>query len=126
MSEFRKKMIESEIMKLFNKSYYSLRDPEVRGHMINTNHVKLAKDKSYVDVYVSALNGDIKKIVKKLNKAQGFFRKVIAENIRMFKVPEVRFHIDKGLQASVKVHELLDKVEYSQQEEDNKDDKTDE
>ncbi|MGM0640059.1 MAG: 30S ribosome-binding factor RbfA [Thermotogota bacterium] len=126
MSEFRKKMIESEIMKLFNKSYYSLRDPEVRGHMINTNHVKLAKDKSYVDVYVSALDGDIEKIVKKLNKAQGFFRKVIAENIRMFKVPEVRFHIDKGLQASVKVHELLDKVEYSQQEEDNKDDKTDE
>lgn len=126
MSEFRKKMIESEIMKLFNKAYYSLRDPEVRGHMINTNHVKLAKDKSYVDVYVSAFDGDIEKIVKKLNKGQGFFRKVIADNIRMFKIPEVRFHIDKGLQASVKVHELLDKVEYSEENQEEQGDKSDE
>lgn len=126
MSEFRKKMIESEIMKLFNKSYYSLRDPEVKGHMVNTNHVKLAKDKSYVDVYVSALDGDMEKIVKKLNKAQGFFRKVIAENIRMFKVPEVRFHIDQGLQASVKVHELLDTIEYSDENQGEQGDKSDE
>lgn len=126
MSEFRKKMIESEIMKLFNKSYYSLRDPEITGHMINTNYVKLAKDKSYVDAYVSSLDGDMEKIVKKLNKAQGFFRKVIAENIRLFKVPEVRFHIDKGLQASVKVHELLDKVEYSEEDKYEQGDKSDE
>ncbi|MDK2945262.1 30S ribosome-binding factor RbfA [Geotoga petraea] len=126
MSEFRKKMIESEIMKLFNKSYYTLRDPELKGHMVNTNYVKLAKDKSYVDVYVSALDGDMEKIVKKLNKAQGFFRKIIAENIRMFKVPEVRFHIDQGLQASVKVHKLLDSIEYSDENKDEQDDKSDE
>jgi ribosome-binding factor A len=61
-----------------------------------------------------------------LNKAQGFFRKIIAENIRMFKVPEVRFHIDQGLQASVKVHKLLDSIEYSDENKDEQDDKSDE
>ncbi|GAB6189193.1 30S ribosome-binding factor RbfA [Marinitoga arctica] len=108
--EFRREMIESEILKLINMNINNLRDPRVQNKIISATRVELAKDKSYADVYVSVLNGDIDEIIEVLTKAKGFFKSLIARSIRMYKVPEIRFHKDKGIEESIKIHKLLDEI----------------
>ncbi|KLO24292.1 ribosome-binding factor A [Marinitoga sp. 1197] len=108
--EFRKEMIESEILKLINMNINNLRDPKLQGKIISITRVELSRDKSFADIYVSVLNEEIDEIINVLTKAKGFFRNLIAKNIRMYKVPEIRFHKDKGLEESIKIHKLLNEI----------------
>ncbi|OQY09383.1 MAG: ribosome-binding factor A [Marinitoga sp. 4572_148] len=108
--EFRREMIESEILKLINMNINNLRDPRVQNKIISATRVELSRDKSYADVYVSVLGGEVDEIIEVLTKAKGFFKSLIARNIRMYKVPEIRFHKDKGIEESIKIHKLLNEI----------------
>lgn len=76
--------------------------------------MELSKDKRYADVYVSFLGTpeERKETVEILNRAKGFFRTFIAKNLRLYVAPEIRFYEDKGIEASVKVHQLLVQLGY--------------
>ncbi|WGS65981.1 30S ribosome-binding factor RbfA [Marinitoga aeolica] len=108
--EFRREMIESEILKLINMNISNLRDPRIQNKIISATRVELSRDKSYADVYVSVLNGDIDEIINILTKAKGFFKSIISKNIRMYKIPEIRFHKDLGIEESIKIHKLLNEI----------------
>lgn len=111
MSQFKRNILESRMQKLITNSIPSLRDEEIQGKMISVTRVKLSRDKSYIDLYVSCLNGDLDEITEILNARAGFFRKKLADNIRMYKVPEVRFHKDIGLEESFKIQKILNKID---------------
>lgn len=108
--EFRREMIESEILKLINMNINNLRDPRVQNKIISATRVELSRDKSYADIYVSVLGGEMDEIIEVLTKAKGFFKSLIARNIRMYKVPEIRFHKDKGIEESIKIQKLLNEI----------------
>ncbi|WP_129408477.1 30S ribosome-binding factor RbfA [Marinitoga lauensis] len=116
--EFRREMIESEILKLINMNISNLRDPRIQNKIISATRVELSRDKSYADVYVSVLNGDIDEIINVLTKAKGFFKNVISKNIRMYKIPEIRFHKDLGIEESIKIHKLLNEISKNENSED--------
>jgi ribosome-binding factor A len=108
--EFRREMIESEILKLINMNISNLRDPRIQNKIISATRVELSRDKSFADVYISVLNGEIDEIIEVLTKAKGFFKSVIAKNVRMYKIPEIRFHKDIGIEESIKIHKLLNEI----------------
>ncbi|SHE71272.1 ribosome-binding factor A [Marinitoga hydrogenitolerans DSM 16785] len=108
--EFRREMIESEILKLINMNINNLRDPKVQNKIISATRVELSRDKSFADIYISVLNGDIDEIIEVLSKAKGFFKNIISRNIRMYKIPEIRFHKDIGIEESIKIHRLLNEI----------------
>ena len=111
MAQYRREMLESEMKKIITQGFSELKDPRLKGKMININILKLSKDKSYLDVYVSTLDDDIDQVVGLLNKAKGMFRTLIAKNVKMFKAPEVRFHKDEGIQASIKINKIIEEIE---------------
>lgn len=118
MAHYKKEMLESEMKKIIMKGFSELKDPRIKDKMININFVKLSGDKSYLDVYVSSLDEDIDTIVEILNNAKGMFRTLIAKNIHIYKAPEVRFHKDEGIEASIRINKLLEELQENQPEDD--------
>lgn len=115
MAQYRREMLESEMKKLITEGFSQLKDPRLKDKFIDINMVRLSKDKSYLDVYVSSLDEDIDTIINILNNAKGMFRTLIAKNIKMFKVPEVRFHKDEGIEASIRINKLIEKIEKNEE-----------
>ncbi len=111
---YRKSMIESEIQKLISEAISNMRDPRVKKEFITVSHVIVSKDKRYADVYISYLGSEEerKNVVEILNNAKGYFRTHVAKNLRLFTAPEIRFHEDKGIESSVRVHKLLVELGY--------------
>ncbi len=119
-STYRREMLESEIKKVLTTALRETKIPNIDPLYISIVRVTVSKDKRYSTVLVSYF-GDKEpeqkeKIVEILNENKGFFRTAIAKNIRLFKAPEIRFKLDKGLEASMRVQQILNKIH----EEDNK------
>jgi len=115
MAQYRREMLESEMKKLITQGFSQLKDPRLKDKFIDINMVRLSKDKSYLDVYVSSLDEDVDAIIEILNNAKGMFRTLIAKNIKMFKAPEVRFHKDEGIEASIRINKLIEKIEKNEE-----------
>ncbi|PLV58336.1 30S ribosome-binding factor RbfA [Thermotoga sp. KOL6] len=111
---YRKAMLESEIQKLLTEALQHMKDPRLKKEFVTFSRVELSKDKRYADVYVSFLGKpeERKEVVEILNKAKGFFRTFVAKNLRLYVAPEIRFYEDKGIEASVRVHQLLNELGY--------------
>jgi len=119
-STYRKEMLESEIKKVLTSALRESRIPKIDPLYVSIVRVTVSKDKRYSNIFVSYFgeNAEEKKeeVIEILNEHKGYFRKALAKNIRLFKVPEVKFLPDKGIEASIRVQELLNKIH----EEDNK------
>ena len=74
-----------------------MRDPRVS--FVSVNDVKVSRDLSYAEVYVSSFNTNTddekEELVKALNGAAGFFRSTLAKRHSMRTTPKPRFHYDK-------------------------------
>ena len=87
-----------------------MRDPRV-GSFVNVNDVKVSKDLSYADIYVSSLQGNDAKaraeLVAVLNRAAGFFRTELAKRHRMRTTPKPRFHYDELVERGPRLEQLI-------------------
>ncbi|AFK06571.1 ribosome-binding factor A [Mesotoga sp. HF07.pep.5.2.highcov] len=112
-SSYRKEMLESEIKKVLTVTLSSYTSYNDSLGMVSIVRVELTKDKRFATVFVSLMGPDEskKKLVKRLNEDKGIFRTAIAKNIRLFKAPEIRFKEDIGIEASLRVAQLLEKIE---------------
>lgn len=120
-STYRKEMLESEIMKVLTVALSSYTGHNDSLGMTSIVRVELSKDKRFATIFVSLMGPDDrkKKLVEKLNEDKGVFRTAIAKNIRLFKAPEIRFKEDIGIEASLRVAQLLEQIEKEKKESNN-------
>ncbi|KUK81052.1 MULTISPECIES: 30S ribosome-binding factor RbfA [unclassified Mesotoga] len=120
-STYRKEMLESEIMKVLTVALSSYTGHNDSLGMTSIVRVELSKDKRFATIFVSLMGPDDrkKKLVEKLNEDKGIFRTAIAKNIRLFKAPEIRFKEDIGIEASLRVAQLLEQIEKEKKEPNN-------
>lgn len=80
--------------------------------------VKVAKDLSFADVYVSVFGDDeaVARGLKALERCRPIVQRGIAERIRLRKTPHVRFRLDKQYRSAVRVYEILKQLESEQGE----------
>lgn len=87
-----------------------MRDPRVG--FVSVNDVRVSKDLSYADVYVSSLDttqaSEKQDLVLVLNKAAGFFRSELAKRHRMRTTPKPRFHYDEVVDRGPQMEKLID------------------
>ena len=87
-----------------------MRDPRVG--MVSVNDVRVSKDLSYADIYVSSLEvsepTEKEDLVGVLNKAAGFFRSELAKRHSMRTTPRPRFHYDEAVDRGPKMEKLID------------------
>ncbi len=121
--EYKLKMLESEIRKVLSEALMEMKDPNIDPikSLITISRVEISKDKRYADVYVSVLGDETKRkdIVNYFEQKKGYFRTYVAKNIRMYTAPELRFKEDKGIEATVRIGQLLDSIKESQKVDDN-------
>lgn len=75
--------------------------------------VEISKDRQYAKIFIVPSSDDPvlnKKEVDAFNKISGFFRKKIADNVRVRAVPELNFYIDIGFKKGQQVIDLLKKI----------------
>lgn len=89
-----------------------MRDPRVG--LVSVNEVRVSRDLSYADVYVSSLDADTPdkraELVDVLNKAAGFFRSELAKRHRMRTTPKLRIHYDELIDKGSKLEALIEKA----------------
>lgn len=92
-----------------------IKDPRFIG-MASVTFVKVSKDLSYADIYLSFLNLNIPTEDEELNidehlqilqKAAGFIRHSLGKKIELRQLPNLRFHQDQQIQTGIRIDELL-------------------
>ncbi len=86
-----------------------VRDP--RFSSVSVNDVRVSKDLSFADVYVSSLDtpddAQQQQLVAVLNRASGFFRSELAKRHSMRTTPKPRFHYDVSVERGPRLEKLI-------------------
>lgn len=101
------RLLKEEIAKAIQRE---LRDPSI-GFTTVTD-VILTPDLRHADVYVTIFGGEEekKKSLDVLNKAQGFFRKIVARDLNLKTNPTFSFHLDESLEKGEKIEKILEEI----------------
>ena len=90
-----------------------MRDPRV-GSFVSVNDVKVSKDLSYAEIYVSSLQANDAKaqaeLVDVLNRAAGVFRTELSKRHTMRTTPKPRFHYDELVERGPRLEQLIGKA----------------
>ncbi len=84
-----------------------IRDPRVSG--ANITDVKVDRELTYADIYVSAVEGSQRaaEILQGLESASGFIRRALAERIELRTFPRLRFHWDSTPERADRIERIL-------------------
>jgi ribosome-binding factor A len=84
-----------------------IRDPRLSG--ISITEVKVDRELSYAEIYVSAIGGvsRSKEVLEGLESASGFIRKVLSERVELRSFPRLRFHWDVTPERADRIEQLL-------------------
>ncbi|HEX7037850.1 MAG TPA: 30S ribosome-binding factor RbfA [Pseudomonadales bacterium] len=89
-----------------------MRDPRVG--LVSVNDVRVSRDLSYADVYVSSLDAVSQtqkdELVEVLNHAAGFFRSELAKRHRMRTTPRIRVHYDEVMERGPRMDALIEQA----------------
>jgi ribosome-binding factor A len=90
---------------------FEMRDPRV-GKFVSVIDVRVSKDLSYADVYVSSLQAESPEaqsdLISVLNGAAGFFRSQLAKRHKMRTTPKPRFHYDELIERGPALERLIE------------------
>ena len=111
MSQLRvekvQELMKQEISKIILQE---LKDPRIG--FVTVTEVELTKDLRSAKVFVSLMGNEqqIKDCWTGLNSSLGYIRREVGQRIRLRCTPELTFHLDKSLDYSAHIQELLMKI----------------
>lgn len=89
-----------------------MRDPRVG--MVSVNEVRVSRDLSYADIYVSTLDAsdpkDRENLIATLNGAAGWVRTELAHRHSMRTTPKPRFHYDEAAERGPRLEKLIERA----------------
>lgn len=100
-------LIKQEVSQIILKE---LKDPRIG--FVTVTQVDVTGDLRNAKIYVSLMGSEdqIKECWDGLQKALGYIRREIGKRIRLRCTPELSFQLDKSLDYSVHIQELLSKI----------------
>ncbi len=114
---YRQGRLGEEIKKLISDMLFrELKDPRLADRMISVTGVDVTRDGSYATCYVTILDlaGDPEvaaeqeaEVMEGLKRATGRIRKEIGANIRLRRVPELIFKIDKSMEYGNHIDQVI-------------------
>ncbi|MCS6831554.1 MAG: 30S ribosome-binding factor RbfA [Armatimonadota bacterium] len=112
MSSNRVSKIESLLVSEISDIVHNeLKDPRLDG--VTITQARVSRDLSHAKVYVSALKGveARDKALEVLRNLAGRIRGEFGRRVHLRVVPEIQFEPDEGIEAGMRVHELLRQLE---------------
>ncbi len=98
-------LIKEEVASIISNE---LKDPGIQGFVTLVN-VELTRDLHYATLWVSVLGSDVEKesTMHSLRRATGFIRTVLGRRLKIRKMPDLRFRLDRSLDAQEEIERLL-------------------
>ena len=88
-----------------------VRDPDVQGVPVTVTEVRISPDLRNATAFVVPLGGrtesDLDRVIKGLNRAVPYLRKVIANNVQLRNVPRLNFISDTSFDEASHIDSLL-------------------
>lgn len=94
-----------------------IRDPRLEGAIVSVVYVDTSADLSYAKVGISIYNANVEEIFNVINKAKGFIRKQLADIVKMRVIPQLVFVLDKGMEHSQKINDIINNLNIPDEEE---------
>lgn len=113
MSRRRQERMAVELKKVLSRILQEeIKDPRLDISAVSVSQVELSNDLSHARVFISIMGDDEKQqeTMKALEKARGFIRSRIAEEIQVRHVPEIDFRLDRSIEHGIRISSLLDKI----------------
>lgn len=86
-----------------------IKDPRIG--MVTISSVKVSKDLSYADIYVTFMDkeseAESQDALKALNSASGFLRSALAKLLSIRVMPKLRFHYDSTIVEGARLDSLI-------------------
>ena len=107
-------LIKQEVSKMVLQE---LKDPRLSSGLITVTQVEATGDLRSAKIYVSLMGSEnqIKEAWAGLNSSLGFIRREIGKRIRLHFTPELTFMVDKSLDYSAHIQELLLKIKQDEE-----------
>lgn len=104
----RRESVASHIRQVLSHAInFEMSDPGLEG--LALTQVKLSPDYQFADVKYAVPEGDsLERAQMALDRAKGALRKIIAHKIKFRRVPELRFHLDRGAVATQRIEAILE------------------
>ena len=86
---------------------------EAKG--VTVTEVQIDRELQYADIYVNALGEEERQeeVLEALERASGFFRRMLSQSLDLRKMPELRFAWDTAFEQAARIDELLDSLDLS-------------
>jgi len=108
VSQLRAQRIADRILEELSEILlWHISDPRLTG--ISVTDVKVDRELAYADIYVSALEGNLraKEILAGLEHAQGFLRHELSQRIELHSFPRLRFRWDVTFERADRIEQLI-------------------
>ena len=86
----------------------SFADPHLAGRSITVTEVRVSPDLANATAFVTPLGGQaMDEIVRALNRAAGYLRHLVAQDLDLRVAPRLAFEADRSFDAASRVEEIL-------------------
>ena len=112
----RRERVEDLLLEVVSEVYRKLKDPGIPSEgLVSFMRIEVAPDLGTADVKYSYLGDDSKLegLQEALDRSKGFFRREINRVVRLRKIPELRFHLDRSMEKGAEILTLLEQVRQS-------------
>lgn len=100
--------LESDILRILSEQIvFGLKDPRI-SPLVSVTRVELTRDMSYATVYVTG--AEEKTLLEGLQSAKGFLRKTLADELEVFRIPELLFVYDRTTEYLHRIDSLIEQV----------------
>lgn len=108
-------LLREELSRLIRRE---LKDPRVG--LVTVTGVETTPDLKYATVYVRTLRDDppVEEAIDGLASAEGYLRRELGQELRLRRIPELRFEADRTLERARRIEELLDEARGSGDDDD--------
>jgi ribosome-binding factor A len=86
----------------------SIKDPRLEGALISIMRANTTGDLKYCNVRISVMNAqNPKEIIEILNNSAPYLKKELFKRLKVRTVPDLKFHLDEGLEYGFKIEGIL-------------------
>ncbi|MBR6472728.1 MAG: 30S ribosome-binding factor RbfA [Firmicutes bacterium] len=113
-----------EIRKIIGEMLVNgVKDPRITDNFVNVTDVEVTNDGSFAYVYLTALDfstdeetkaAQQEDVLKGMNSAKGLFKKEIARSIKIRRIPELVFKLDKAAEYGRHIDEILSTLPFDE------------
>ncbi len=108
----RTEQVGQEIQRILSEVLeFDLKDPRVGFATITSVNVTPDLQRANVNVSVLGDDDERRESLRALERANGFLRRRIGEELSLRQVPELKLHLDTSLDHALRIGELLNEVE---------------